>query len=121
MAMDKRPASSGRAWFAPAGSEVIAWPAGGNPVMANEDGAGEAVPLGEVLRDSLGRSVVVLPARVEGSPAKPTAEFAVDNVKVTLGFICPECRDGKHGNCTGWALDGNDRMVDCECSHGGAS
>lgn len=30
-------------------------------------------------------------------------------------FPCAECRDGKHGNCTGWALDDADRFVDCEC------
>jgi hypothetical protein len=28
---------------------------------------------------------------------------------------CPECRDGKHWNCTGWALDVNDQEVDCQC------
>jgi hypothetical protein len=32
---------------------------------------------------------------------------------------CPECRDGKHRNCTGWALDANDEMTPCHCDHGG--
>lgn len=33
---------------------------------------------------------------------------------------CPECRAGKHGNCTGWAIDpDNDDMVPCECQEGG--
>ncbi|QDH93104.1 hypothetical protein QDA02_gp61 [Microbacterium phage Margaery] len=33
--------------------------------------------------------------------------------------ICPECRDGKHGNCTGEALhEPTDVIVECGCSHG---
>lgn len=31
------------------------------------------------------------------------------------GSICPECRNGKHVNCTGWALDDRDEMVTCGC------
>lgn len=31
--------------------------------------------------------------------------------------ICPECRDGKCRNCTGWALNEDDEVVDCECPH----
>lgn len=29
---------------------------------------------------------------------------------------CPECRQGKHPNCTGWALDDNDEVIPCGCS-----
>lgn len=29
---------------------------------------------------------------------------------------CTECRAGKHTNCTTWALDDNDRDVDCPCT-----
>lgn len=29
--------------------------------------------------------------------------------------ICPECRDEKHANCTGWALDDADDIVPCGC------
>lgn len=33
--------------------------------------------------------------------------------------ICPECRDGKHGNCTDEALhEATDVIVGCGCSHG---
>lgn len=32
---------------------------------------------------------------------------------------CPECRAGKHPNCTGWALDENDDTVECGCAQGG--
>jgi hypothetical protein len=33
---------------------------------------------------------------------------------------CPECRQGKHVNCTDWALDPDtDEMVECECAQGG--
>jgi hypothetical protein len=29
--------------------------------------------------------------------------------------VCPECEQGKHGNCTGWALDEHDNEVACQC------
>lgn len=29
--------------------------------------------------------------------------------------LCPECRDGKHVNCTGWTLDVDDNEIDCQC------
>lgn len=33
--------------------------------------------------------------------------------------ICPECRDGKHRNCTGEALhEPTDEIVECGCQHG---
>ena len=28
---------------------------------------------------------------------------------------CPECRQGKHSNCTGWALNDQDELVQCPC------
>jgi len=28
---------------------------------------------------------------------------------------CPECRQGKHSNCTGWALDDRDEITQCPC------
>jgi hypothetical protein len=32
--------------------------------------------------------------------------------------VCPECRDGKHGNCIGYALNtATDVVGDCECPH----
>jgi len=31
-------------------------------------------------------------------------------------MLCPECRDGKHVNCTGWAVnEETDDVVDCHC------
>lgn len=34
------------------------------------------------------------------------------------GPICPECRDGKHTNCVGYALNPKtDLVVDCCCPH----
>lgn len=34
--------------------------------------------------------------------------------------ICPECRDGKHQNCIGYALQAStDTVVGCECGHPG--
>lgn len=33
-------------------------------------------------------------------------------------MICPECANGKHPNCTGWAIDAEtDCVVDCACDH----
>lgn len=31
-------------------------------------------------------------------------------------LTCPECRDGKHKNCTLWAYDDNDHEVMCQCT-----
>lgn len=31
--------------------------------------------------------------------------------------LCPECRDGKCRNCTGWTLDAADNEIDCACDH----
>lgn len=53
--------------------------------------------------------------------------IAVDNAfeGITHGMSlhprdCPECRQGKHVNCTGWALDEDtDDVVECECAEGG--
>ncbi|RLK47634.1 hypothetical protein C7474_2229 [Microbacterium telephonicum] len=28
--------------------------------------------------------------------------------------VCPECRDGKPWNCTGWTIDNDDNMTTCE-------
>lgn len=33
---------------------------------------------------------------------------------------CPECRVGRHANCTGWAIDPDtDEVRDCGCAQGG--
>lgn len=29
-------------------------------------------------------------------------------------YQCPECRDGKPWNCTGWAIDDDDNEVTCD-------
>lgn len=29
--------------------------------------------------------------------------------------VCPECDNGKHGNCTEWAYDEHDNLVECRC------
>ena len=28
--------------------------------------------------------------------------------------MCPECAQGKPWNCTGWAINADDEMTDCE-------
>lgn len=30
---------------------------------------------------------------------------------------CPECDQGKPWNCTGWAIDEDDNMTDCETTN----
>lgn len=38
--------------------------------------------------------------------------------KMTALVICPECRDGKHQNCIGYALDAaTDIVGECQCKH----
>lgn len=32
---------------------------------------------------------------------------------------CRECREGKHRNCTGWAINPDDEIVPCDCEAGG--
>jgi hypothetical protein len=33
---------------------------------------------------------------------------------------CPECRQGKHGNCAGFSFDPDtDEQIDCPCAEGG--
>lgn len=45
-----------------------------------------------------------------------TLKWAVANTTERLEkLVCPECRDGKHPNCTGWALGPNDDLVECNC------
>ena len=34
---------------------------------------------------------------------------------MTPAAVCPECRDGKHGNCIGYALGADDVVVSCGC------
>lgn len=30
--------------------------------------------------------------------------------------VCPECAQGKHRNCTGWAIyEATDTLADCTC------
>jgi hypothetical protein len=37
---------------------------------------------------------------------------------LSAAVICPECRDGKHGNCIGYALNPDTDVVgECECAH----
>ncbi len=41
-----------------------------------------------------------------------TPALAADPPKVRM---CPDCRDGKHHNCAGFAFDANDTKVPCPC------
>lgn len=50
--------------------------------------------------------------RLHPKPTDPTKEAAP-----MARPICPECRDGKHRNCAGTALDETtDEIVDCGCA-----
>lgn len=53
-----------------------------------------------------------------------TVAILSDQIEAAEGFKhpndCPECQQGKHVNCTGWALDEDtDDMVECGCAEGG--
>lgn len=46
------------------------------------------------------------------------AHHIAEEVLMAAASVCPECRDGKHGNCVGYALNpATDVVVDCECTH----
>lgn len=50
------------------------------------------------------------------------AEFEgiVEAAQVGHENDCPECQNGKHQNCAGWAIDEEtDAVVDCTCAEGG--
>lgn len=52
---------------------------------------------------------------ISKDPDRDADCLCTDPIVCAPEFRCAECRDGKHGNCTGWALDDGDRLVDCEC------
>lgn len=50
---------------------------------------------------------------------EPRQFWAIDPVEPRA--LCPECVQGKHGNCVEHTLDDNDEWVPCGCpEHGGA-
>jgi hypothetical protein len=71
--------------------------------------------------DASGRRIEASPAA--GLAASITASSAAGKYRVMVldpGSVtvqaCPECRQGKHSNCTGIAFDSNDAQVPCPCS-----
>lgn len=34
---------------------------------------------------------------------------------IDMFLWCPECKNGKHQNCDGWALDSADELLPCRC------
>lgn len=63
--------------------------------------------------DDLGRSI-----------QRATVNTLVEHIGAVERFKhpadCPECRAGKHQNCTEWAVDEDtDEVVDCDCAAGG--
>jgi hypothetical protein len=50
----------------------------------------------------------------------PESERLMSNDKVGATFhpnTCPECAQGKPGNCIGWTLDADDNEVPCSTPH----
>lgn len=62
-------------------------------------------------RDLRGRDVACWCATSKKCHGDPILELA--NL-----LLCPECAQGKTGNCIGWTLDADDNEVACETSHG---
>lgn len=60
------------------------------------------------------------PARVGGRVCEHTVVVESGGTcemgRPPLRPVCPECAQGKHQNCTGWALnEATDEIVDCHC------
>jgi len=58
------------------------------------------------------------PRQVE-EPEDP-ANYEETIVSLTAEPMCPECAQGKHGNCIGQALNDQDEIVACYCPTCGA-
>lgn len=61
----------------------------------------------EATTEAVQQLIDAIPGRITHFPQPVTAGTAL--------AVCPECRDGKHQNCTDLALDRNDEWVDCSC------
>jgi hypothetical protein len=48
------------------------------------------------------------------------ANYEETIVSLTAEPICPECAQGKHGNCVGQAFNDMDQIVSCYCPTCGA-
>lgn len=51
---------------------------------------------------------------IDATPGR-IMQFPQPFTSSTALAVCPECRDGKHQNCTDLALDRNDEWVACSC------
>lgn len=77
--------------------------------------------------DSARRLVTRDPATLSDlgrSIQRATVNTLVEHMGAVEGFKhprdCPECRSGKHQNCTEWAIDEDtDEVVACDCAEGG--
>ena len=43
-----------------------------------------------------------------------------DSMDPIISYLCPECVNGKHKNCTGWAFDSHDNPTNCGCRFNGS-
>ncbi|QHB37043.1 hypothetical protein QDA00_gp60 [Microbacterium phage Matzah] len=71
--------------------------------MWSSDALGARIDITDVVNEWAARQQAVVVVTYEWPEPRP---------------ICPECRDGKHGNCTGEALhEITDVIVECGCDH----
>lgn len=57
----------------------------------------------------------------EGNRVPCHADVLLELANQPKPFLCPECVQGKHGNCIEQTLNDNDEWVPCGCpEHGGA-
>lgn len=61
----------------------------------------------EATNEAVQQLIDATPGRIIQLPHPITSSTAL--------AVCPECRDGKHQNCTDLALDRNDEWVSCSC------
>lgn len=66
----------------------------------------------------VGDPIDVIPFEL-GPPQVPTPFVVSPAALEQHPEDCPECRQGKHANCTGWALDADDEQTECGCAQGG--
>ena len=66
-----------------------------------------------LVRDGIGATDYC--PRCAGTPRRPN-EPVVASTGEAPKWVCPECEQGKHGNCDGWAWDFDaDDKTQCQC------
>lgn len=80
------------------------------------DAVHDGSPYGAVVKDAVSQMETIFATVDENAYRRGLAEGMNAAMKVLMGVMpCPECAQGKHGNCTFETLDEHDQMVQCPC------